>query len=111
MLPTLTSKCNAHFFGYTVHQNDLIPFVLINMLLFSALLYIFRNELFKCAQVTLGISLIASGGTFNIAERIRNGCVEDYFSFLGLFLFNVWDIMVMSGILVLVFYITLLKRR
>ena len=41
------------------------------------------------------------GGTLNIADRLLSGCIHDYLNFFGLFMFNVNDLLVSSGIIIL----------
>jgi lipoprotein signal peptidase len=48
-----------------------------------------------------GIVLVDVGAAANVVQRLFTGCVADYFPFFNLLYFNVWDILIMSGILIL----------
>ena len=49
----------------------------------------------------LGVALFILGGLLNTIERFKSGCVLDYFDFMGLFMFNVNDLMVSIGVLLI----------
>ena len=85
--------------------------ILINIPLVILLLYIFSPKIKKNKLVLLGLSFVLLGGGMNIYERIAAGCVLDNISFFGLLLFNLWDILVMSGILILVICVFVKRRQ
>lgn len=49
----------------------------------------------------VGLGLFYLGAFANLTERYRKECVNDYFSFFGLFSFNLWDILVTVGIVLI----------
>ncbi|AHB40418.1 MAG: hypothetical protein ACD_25C00153G0003 [uncultured bacterium] len=58
----------------------------------------------------LGLVLILSGGTLNILERVFTGCVRDYIGFFGLFHFNLFDLLVTSGVFLLIYELWKTKK-
>lgn len=57
----------------------------------------------KTKRNILAICLIVAGAAMNIIERhfLGNGCVRDYINFFGLFVFNFYDLLFMTGVFVL----------
>jgi len=53
----------------------------------------------------IGLIFLWLGAAGNLMERVRFGCVNDYLSFLGLFKFNAWDILVTVGSLLILWNI------
>ena len=54
----------------------------------------------------LGLLLLSLGGYLNLLERwLNNCCVHDYLNFFGLFSFNIYDVMVDLGLVLLVYSI------
>ncbi|HLB52000.1 hypothetical protein A3B64_01790 [candidate division WWE3 bacterium RIFCSPLOWO2_01_FULL_37_24] len=77
----------------------------ILILLFLALVLVFlRNKInFKNLKkkriYIVPLVLIALGGSVNLFQRFFYGCVYDDLSFFGLFKYNIWDLLVVSGLL------------
>jgi lipoprotein signal peptidase len=55
------------------------------------------------------LSLILVGGVSNFLDRALHGFVLDYFNFLNLWMFNLADVMILSG--ALIFLWQLLRRK
>jgi len=53
----------------------------------------------------VGIVLIIAGGAGNLVSRSVNGGVVDNLAFFGLFYNNVWDYLIVSGVIVYLFQI------
>lgn len=49
----------------------------------------------------LGIFLLVTGSTAISFERYRNGCVADYLNFFNLFYFNLQDLLITTGIILI----------
>jgi lipoprotein signal peptidase len=49
-----------------------------------------------------GFLLTLVGGLANFFERYLTGCVRDYINFFGLFYFNIFDLMVTLGIVLII---------
>jgi len=85
-------------------------FVFLAFFVLTAAIFLLYPVLVRHNRLGLvSLSLIAVGGIINIAERIITGCIRDYFSFFGLFNFNVADLVMDIGI-VLTFYIIWKKK-
>ena len=58
----------------------------------------------KQLPVSVGVGCVLGAALFNTAQRLTTNCVFDYFSFLGLFNFNVADVALLAGVIVVVFF-------
>lgn len=47
------------------------------------------------------LTLVLSGAFSNVLDRWREGCVIDYMDFFGLFVYNLADIMIVLGIIII----------
>ncbi len=59
-----------------------------------------RDKLHPTAPLSL--ILLLGGGAYNVYQRIQTGCVVDYWSFFGLFEFNLADVLITIGLITLV---------
>jgi lipoprotein signal peptidase len=64
----------------------------------------------KTSLAQLSAGLILSGGYLIITELFIRGCVNDYWSFLGFFRFNLSDLFIFVGTLIYLFDLLLKKR-
>ncbi len=64
-----------------------------------------RSITFSSKAGRVGVILLAGGGLANLVERLATGCVWDYINFLGLFRFNIFDLMVVLGSGLLIYVI------
>lgn len=88
--------CNKGFiFGFG-QSNLLLPFI---VLLFLAILLF--NE--RKTQYVLPIALVFSGGFSNFLDRIFVGCVRDFIFLKHFWAFNLADVAITLGVLVLVY--------
>lgn len=46
---------------------------------------------------------IFAGGLHNMAQRVMYNCVQDYLDFFGLFSYNIADVFITSGVVLLIF--------
>lgn len=100
-------NCNYPISGYL----NLTQFVFLSLVLISAycLLY-FKSVPLVNKWVFVGPVLTISGGLLNITERLMSGgCVRDYIGFFGLFVFNIFDLMVTFGIFFSLFALFFIK--
>ena len=86
----------------------ILPFkVTILILLACLLLYIGMGSLLS----GIGSALILSGSIFIILESSVNSCVKDYWSFFGLFKFNICDLAITIGVVLVLFDQLVNKRK
>lgn len=64
-----------------------------------------KETLKKRFGFNLAAMLVASGAVWNLVQRFTTGCVLDYFDFFGIFVFNIADLMITSGIVYMFVYI------
>lgn len=81
-------------------SQNLFVFLTFAVLLVFVYVYITTHK--RTIVSNIGIVTLFCGGTLNLIERLRFGCVKDYLNFFGLFAFNVYDVMVSVGILLIV---------
>ncbi|OGC51066.1 hypothetical protein A2W32_02390 [candidate division WWE3 bacterium RBG_16_37_10] len=77
--------------------------VLIILLFLTLVLVLLRKKvdfenLKKKKIYMLPLILIALGGFINLFQRFFYGCVYDNLSFFSLFKYNIWDLIVVSGL-------------
>lgn len=103
-------------FEVTYNCNYLLAnYISLRLFVFSSLVLLFlfiifvKRDFKKNILVDLGVLFISLGGLSNIYEWARYGCVKDYFNFLGLFKFNVADLLISVGIIL--FIIELWKKK
>jgi len=59
----------------------------------------------------IGLLLIVVGGSLNLLQWWQTGCVRDYIDFMGLFKFNVYDLLVSAGIIYLLYLLYVGEKR
>jgi lipoprotein signal peptidase len=76
-------------------------FVILGFLVavFFTILYFKFIQRSRAGDTGLIIFLVGTGG--NLVERISFGCVGDHINFFGIFYFNVWDLLVSLGIILI----------
>lgn len=90
---------NPYFFFFLQNKILFFPLMIIFFLLFFFLVKSYQNKEFFNF---LFLSLIIIGGISNLLDRIFYGFVIDYFNFFSLFTFNLSDIMIFLGVIILV---------
>jgi len=58
----------------------------------------------------LGVLFVVAGAVLNLTERFKSGCVGDPLNFFGLFYYNINDLSVTFGLLLLMIGLYYLKR-
>jgi lipoprotein signal peptidase len=95
------SNCKFLFSNFLDYkQFDLVS--LIVLIIFTAFLV---ASVVKTKRGIVAVCFVAVGAFMNIVERhfMGNGCVRDYIDFFGLFVFNVYDLILTVGIIALLF--------
>lgn len=86
----------------------LTPWILILLLLGLVIYAAKMRELWG----RVGIVMIIVGGGMNLVSRIRYGGVVDNLDFFGLFYNNIWDYLIVAGLVVYVWnHFTKLKHN
>ena len=85
-----------------------IPFPLIialNILLFGLIFWMFEREFqLKKWPARWGMTLIVAGGLGNLIDRIYNGFVIDFIAFWSYPRFNLADIYISAGVLLIILF-------
>ena len=76
-------------------SNVLIALVLIGLIVYAVKV----RELI----VRLGLGLMIAGGMGNLCQRVMYGGVVDNLNFFGLFYNNVFDYLIVSGVIIFLF--------
>ena len=90
-----TYNCNFFLSGL-ISSNVFVFISIVSVSLFS---FIYLKYYSDSGVGDVGFVLVLVGGSMNISERVLSGCVRDYFNFFNLFHFNLYDIMVTVGIM------------
>ncbi|OGC80448.1 hypothetical protein A3K01_02855 [candidate division WWE3 bacterium RIFOXYD1_FULL_43_17] len=84
--------------------------VSISLVAIVVIIYLSRRRYTGSRASRLGFALIILGGLLNIFERVYTGCVRDYVNFFGLFRFNLFDLLVTSGAILLIYELWKIKK-
>ncbi|OGC59118.1 hypothetical protein A2380_01965 [candidate division WWE3 bacterium RIFOXYB1_FULL_43_24] len=82
----------------------------LSLVVLVTVFYLARKKYFVSRTSRLGITFILLGGILNTLERVFTGCVRDYVDFLGLFQFNLFDLLVTSGAFLLIYELWKIKK-
>ena len=102
---TETYNCNFFLSGFIGFDT----FILISIILTAIFSYIFLKRYRGFMLGDIGFILVLVGGLMNLSEWLIKGCVRDYLNFFNLFHFNIYDIMVTVGLLLV--SITIWKKN
>jgi lipoprotein signal peptidase len=97
MLSEKINNCDYFLSPYI----DLSVFLVINILLVTFLIAYFYKKPNKYMTDKVGLFLVLSGGGLNMWERFFSGCVKDYMVFFNLFVFNLNDVLIVTGLVLL----------
>lgn len=94
------SKLSCDFiFSDFLNIGEFVALGFLAVVVFSAL---YMNFIRKSLVGDTGLILFLIGAAGNLVERLRFGCVKDYINFFGYFRFNIWDLMVSVGMVLIV---------
>lgn len=87
--------------SYFFHKYE-SAFALVIFIFFVALVFRRYGSSFR-VRLMSGISfvLVLIGSLLNLRERLATGCVYDYIGFFDLLSFNLYDVLVVSGFVIL----------
>src|SRR3990167_1366277 len=78
-------------------------FTILILIVVGLVFWILTQE--KRFLPTIGLALIFAGGISNVVDRIKYGCVRDFIAILNFPAFNLADIAIFAGVLIiLIFY-------
>ena len=92
---TLTFNCVSEY-------KILLPVVAVSVL---ALILVLNLKNFYKRLFRLGFGLILGSGLYNIGTKVFNGCVPDYINFFNISIINLADILVFTGLTMVIFSI------
>lgn len=84
---------------------DIKVFVALSAALVLLFVYLFIKTTGRSRVGDFGLLFLTVGSFLNLYERLKLGCVRDYINFLGLFSFNIQDLLVTMGIILTVWVI------
>ena len=90
-------NCNYIFSRYF----DTGIFVLLTLFILVLLIVLYIKKYPKRWYDYVGMGLLLVGGFPNLVSRLRDGCVVDNISLFNILYLNVWDILVVGGIIIL----------
>jgi len=71
--------------------------------------FLYSRKFTRSTLSDVGFFLVFLGGIYNIYSRFTTGCVKDFLNFFDVFHFNLADIAVIIGVVILLF--TIWKRK
>lgn len=89
-----------YFYNPALNCNIFYP-PLLTVVALIFIVFVDRKKYFTDRISVIGNRLVFLGGFLNLFERLRTGCVLDYLNFFGLFRFNVYDVIVTVGVILL----------
>ena len=114
MISPIFNLTYVHNYGaaFSILQNQKWFFVMITSIITIALLVVLiwkRHQYNK--TLLFSFSLIIGGGIGNLLDRVMRGYVVDFFDFKVWPIFNVADISVVCGTLLLAFYVFMIEPK
>lgn len=105
-----TENTGAAFSMFSEHRWVFMVFSTIAMLAIAVLLWKFAK---RHPLLTLSLSMILGGGIGNMIDRVANGYVVDFidFQFMKFAVFNVADVFVTCGSVLLAVYILFIESK
>jgi lipoprotein signal peptidase len=100
-----TYNCRYFLFQYI----DIGTYIILSLLLICIFSLVYLKNYRGSRAGDIGFILTLVGGLLNILEWVSKECVRDYLNFFNLFHFNLYDIMVSVGILLMA--ITIWKKK
>lgn len=102
---TNVSNCSYFLLKFlTLNQ-----FLLLSLVLLAVFSFFYVKNFKRELIGNIGFGLIVIGGFMNLVQWSKYGCVHDFINFFGLFFFNLYDLMVTLGIIVVA--ITIWKKK
>lgn len=100
--------------AFGLGNNHIWIFILLNIVIITVIL-IFTQRKKELSKIEfIGYILLLSGGTGNLIDRIFRGYVVDYIDindFINYPVFNLEDMLIVVGIVIIMVYIIKLERR
>ncbi|MBQ6991344.1 MAG: signal peptidase II [Clostridia bacterium] len=100
--------------AFGLGNNYIWIFILLNIVIITVIL-IFTQRKKELSKIEfIGYILLLSGGTGNLIDRIFRGYVVDYIDindFINYPVFNLEDMLIVVGIVIIMIYIIKLERR
>jgi len=94
----VTYNCNYLLSNYV----SLGLFLVISFMLLLSFALFVKRRFKKNIYIDTGVFLVSLGGISNIYEWARYACVGDYFNFFDLFKFNLADLLISMGIILVI---------
>jgi signal peptidase II len=84
-------------------------FVLFSVVLTGLFVFLYIKGAKRSRVGDYGLLFLLGGAFGNLVERLKFGCVRDYINFFNLFHFNIQDLLVTAGIMLIIW--TLWKAK
>lgn len=100
--------------AFGLGNNHIWIFILLNIVIITVILIFTQRKKELSKLEFIGYILLLSGGTGNLIDRIFRGYVVDYIDindFINYPVFNLEDMLIVVGIVIIMIYIIKLERR
>lgn len=115
MLPGMTFPVLGNVFSITYIENAGAAFgilancrsffIVATILILACGMYFYPTLKKQSLSLNLGVSLLLGGAVGNLIDRIRFGVVIDYFDFHIWPIFNISDMAIVSGVIIIIYHI------
>lgn len=97
--------------AFSILQNQQILFIVISSIAVLIIFYILFSKRHLHKLLVYSLSLIAAGAIGNLIDRIRWGYVTDFLDFRVWPVFNVADMSIVAGTIILAYYVLLIEPK
>lgn len=99
--------------AFGIFKDKTWPLILITLVILGFLLYLAYTMARKDRWLLVSLGMIIGGALGNLIDRIQTGMVVDFFDFRGIwaFIFNVADIGIVIGVIILAWRIILMEKQ
>ncbi len=121
LTPNISIAVVPHFFHITfilnagaafgILENQRLLFILIAVFILSGVGYFYRKIPLSDRLFRFGLGLMAGGAVGNLIDRIATGYVIDFFDFRIWPIFNIADIAIVCGVIMMIYTIIFLKKK
>ncbi|MFY9175704.1 MAG: signal peptidase II [Peptococcia bacterium] len=99
--------------AFGILKNRTWPLILVTIVILVFLIYLAYTMARNNKWLLVSLGLIIGGALGNLLDRIQTGLVVDFFDFRGIwsFIFNVADVGVVVGVIILAWRIILMEKQ
>lgn len=97
--------------AFGILENKRLLFIIIALFILAGVGYFYRKIPQQYRLFRLGIGLMAGGAIGNLIDRIATGYVIDFFDFRIWPVFNIADMAIVCGVIMMIYTILFMKKE